>query len=68
MSDVEPYLLGGVIFLLAVYDYLSLRRDVILSLKKLPAVLRYSVYVLVLLIVIVLSPTDSSKEFIYFQF
>lgn len=64
----EPYLLGGVILLLAVFDYLSLRRDVILSVKKLPAVLRWALYVAVLLIVIVLSPANASKEFIYFQF
>lgn len=65
---VEPYLLGIVIAILAVYDYLSLRCDVILSVKKLPAVIRWTIYVVILLIVIILSPTDSSKEFIYFQF
>lgn len=67
-SSVEPYLLGIVIAILAVYDYLSLRRDVILAVKKLPLILRWFIYVIILLIVIILSPTDSSKEFIYFQF
>lgn len=65
---VEPYLLGWVIFILAVFDYLSLRRDVILSIRKLPVLLRWCIYVAALLTVVILSPTDSSKEFIYFQF
>lgn len=67
-GSVEPYLLGAVILILAVYDYLSLKRDVILCVKKLPALPRWFLYVAVLLIVVILSPTDSSKEFIYFQF
>lgn len=68
IQGLEGTLLAIVIVMLTIFDYLSLRRDVMSSVKKLPVVPRWALYIVVLVIIIILSPLDSSKEFIYFQF
>ena len=68
IEQLEGTLLTIVIVMLAIFDYLSLRRDLMKSVNKLPIVARYVLYTVVLVFIIILSPLDSSKEFIYFQF
>ena len=68
IKKTEGTLLTIVIVMLTIFDYLSLRRDVIRSMQKIPKVIRWAIYVAILLIVFALSPLDSSQEFIYFEF
>lgn len=68
IATLEGNLLTLVISMLAIFDYLSLRRDVFIAVKKLPVIVRWILYVAVLLVIIILSPLESAKEFIYFQF
>lgn len=68
IKKTEGTLLIIVISMLAVFDYLSLRRDVITSMRRIPKVVRWMIYIVILLIVFALSPLDSSQEFIYFEF
>lgn len=56
------------ILLLAVYDYLSLSRDVIAEVSKKKPVVRWSLYVCLGLIIVFLSQKGVAAEFVYFQF
>ncbi len=54
--------------LLAIYDYASLKCDVITAFSKQKCFLRWPVYVLLLVVIILFSPKGVATEFIYFQF
>lgn len=56
------------VVLLGIYDYLSLKGDVILMVSKLNGVLRFALYVLLLVIIMLFSNKGIATEFIYFQF
>lgn len=55
------------ILLLAVYDFASLKTDVIAWVGERPKAVRYAIYALLLLI-IMLFKASSKSEFVYFQF
>lgn len=65
---------GGVIqiilsiFILFVYDFLSLKKDMIISISSLSAKKRWLIYVAFVLMLILWIPNKSVSEFIYFQF
>lgn len=56
------------ILLLAIYDYASLKTDVIAWISSKKAWVRYPVYVLFLLIILLFSDKGVSTEFYYSQF
>lgn len=56
------------VILLAVYDYTSLKCDVINTLSKQKCFVRWPVYVLLLTVIILFAPKGVETEFIYFQF
>lgn len=57
-----------VIFILFVYDYLSLKKDVISEITKMKKVARWAIYIVITLMIIFLSPKGVAAEFVYFQF
>lgn len=56
------------VILLGVYDYASLKCDVIAALSKQKFFIRWPVYVLLLIIIALFAPKGVATEFIYFQF
>lgn len=54
--------------LLGVYDYFSLKTDVIQWISKRNIVIRWCVYIVLIWIIIFRVPVTSGSEFIYFQF
>lgn len=54
--------------LLAIYDYCSLRYDVIEAISNKKVVIRWAVYVLFMLYMLLNLPVSNATEFIYFQF
>lgn len=56
------------ILLLALYDYASLKTDVIAYISAKKAWIRYPVYILFLLVILLFSEKGVSTEFYYFQF
>lgn len=56
------------VLLLAVYDYLSLKTDVIARISSCRPWVRYPVYILFLLVILLFSEKGVSTEFYYFQF
>lgn len=56
------------VLLLAVYDYVSLKTDVIARISSCRPWIRYPVYILFLLIILLFSEKGVSTEFYYFQF
>ena len=60
----------GLMIILAIYDYLSLKEDAILRLGRKNLVLRWGVYMVFAFFMssIILLPSVKSAEFIYFQF
>ena len=61
-------LICGSIFLLAIYDYVSLTKDVIECIGKYNVLVRWSIYVLFVLVLVFFSQKGVAKEFVYFQF
>ena len=56
------------VVLLGIYDYVALKCDVITEFSKQKCFIRWSVYVLLLVIIALFSPKGVATEFIYFQF
>lgn len=56
------------VILLGIYDYASLKTDVIAYIASKKAWIRYPVYVLFLLVILLFSEKGVSTEFYYFQF
>lgn len=56
------------IILLTIYDYCSLKKDVLAWVKDLKAPIRWCIYVGFILFLIFNIPVTSGQEFIYFQF
>lgn len=56
------------ILLLAVYDFLSLKMDVILEISKKDTIIRWGIYICLGLIIVFFSQKGVAAEFVYFQF
>lgn len=56
------------ILLLLIYDYISLKKDIILTVSRYPVVWRWSIYVIFLLVICIFSRKGVAAEFVYFQF
>ena len=56
------------VLLLAVYDLASLKCDVIATFSRRKFFIRWPVYVLLLVVIVLFSPKGVATEFIYFQF
>lgn len=67
-DKIELLLMGISILLLFAYDYVSLKTDVIESISSKRTIIRWSIYCLFILWIIVNVPLINSSEFIYFQF
>lgn len=61
-------LICGSIFLLAIYDYVSLSHDVIECIGKCNVLVRWSIYVLFVLVLVFFSQKGIAAEVVYFQF
>ena len=64
----ELRLIFSCIFALAVFDYVSLKKDVLLLLDKIPRACRFAIYIVLTLVIIYFVPVYGNNEFIYFQF
>ena len=53
---------------LLLFDFFSLKRDTIVRISEMKPVLRWTIYVVFLLLMLYLLPTNPSGQFIYFQF
>ena len=60
--------LSVMVVLLFVYDYFSLKHDVIEVISRLPQIVRWGIYLSFSLLILLLYPPNSGGEFIYFQF
>ena len=56
------------VFLLLVIDLMDNHKDIILTVSSLPLVVRWTVYVVFVLFIILCMPKNAPAEFIYFQF
>ena len=65
-EDVLAYL--GIILLLCVFDYVSLKQDVYAKIGKLKTPIRWLIYFVMVWLIIIFTPVTSGSEFIYFQF
>jgi len=54
--------------LLAVYDYVNKKADAFLAISKWKPIFRWSVYVIIIWVILFYPGTGSGAEFIYFQF
>lgn len=68
IAKLELIYLMFFIGLLTVYDYLSLKINVIEKIGKYSVLIRWSVYMLLILIIIFFAQIQAGGEFIYFQF
>ena len=68
MSYVQLVAMWLPVLLLGIYDYLSLKYDVIREFSRLKFFIRWPAYVLLLIAIILFSPKGIATEFIYFQF
>ena len=68
LDKVTLAFLSVSIILLMVYDYFSLKRDVITIISSQKTYIRWGVYVLFILWIIISLPSVAATEFIYFQF
>ena len=65
LSCFEILLMLAVLLL---FDFFSLKRDTIVRISEMKPVLRWTIYVVFLLLMLYLLPTNPSGQFIYFQF
>lgn len=68
MGDIEQIMLVFSLLLLAVFDYFSINGNVIAVISSKKTAIRWAVYVIFVLWVILNLPNTSTTEFIYFQF
>lgn len=62
------YRVGFSLIMLLTYDYLSMKRDVLLAVESKKGLIRWSVYILLTIWILFNIPYDNTTEFIYFQF
>ena len=58
----------GMIGLLGVYDAFSLKYDVVACIGRWNVVLRWAVYLAMVLLILFMAPIGNASSFIYFQF
>lgn len=58
----------GMVGVLGIYDGLSLKYDVIECIGRWKVVLRWTVYLMIVLVILFLAPIGNASSFIYFQF
>ena len=58
----------GMIGILGIYDGLSLKYDVIECIGRWKPLLRWPVYLMIVLLILFLAPIGNASSFIYFQF
>ncbi|MCH5253537.1 MAG: MBOAT family protein [Lachnospiraceae bacterium] len=68
LSYAQMFGMGLSVLALAVYDYFSLKYDVIMEISKQKFFIRWPVYVLLLVTIALFSSKGVATEFIYFQF
>lgn len=68
IGDPESLYCFFFIIVLAVYDLASLKTDVIKWISAKKAVVRWSVYILLIWIILAFMPPTGTSEFVYFQF
>lgn len=68
LSKIDLIIMFFPLLLLGIYDYYSLKYDVIEKISNQKLVVRWIVYVILVLIIVTLMPYKSNAEFIYFQF
>ena len=56
------------VVLLGIYDYISLKGDVIVAISKQKCFIRWPIYILLLVMIALFAPKGIATEFIYFQF
>jgi len=61
------FLIPSLIFLL-IYDYISLKTDVILLISSKKIFVRWVIYIIIVVWILMMVPVNNSGEFIYFQF
>lgn len=68
LSYAQMFGMGLSVLALAIYDYFSLKHDVIMEISKQKFFIRWPVYVLLLVVIALFSAKGVATEFIYFQF
>lgn len=68
LSGNDVMFLVPSILILAVYDYLSLKKDVIREISSKKVLLRWAIYVIFIVWLVINIPLNNASEFIYFQF
>lgn len=69
MSMFNLIKIGGFIVVLAIYDYVSQKIDLLKEMDRLPAIIRWGLYLGIVLVMVVLKiHNGTSQQFIYFQF
>lgn len=68
LGKVDLAFLMPSLLMLVVYDYYSLKKDVILVISSKKTVLRWIIYLFFVIWIIMMIPVNNSAEFIYFQF
>lgn len=58
----------GLLLVLFIYDFISLRKDVLLSLQKCNVIVRWVIYLIFGLSLILMAQKGVNTEFVYFQF
>ena len=56
------------ISILSLYDFVALKKDVIMWISSKPAIIRWAVYLILIWLILLLMPPFGTSDFVYFQF
>lgn len=56
------------LFFLSVYDYISMKKDIIMMVSRYSIIGRWSIYIIFLILICIFSQKGVAAEFVYFQF
>ena len=69
LNAADLWKIGGFLMMIMIYDFFSLKRDLMKEFKRLPVVPRWGIYVVLTTLIIVLRLYSGTKQsFIYFNF
>lgn len=68
ISSNELVLIILCVLALAIFDYVALKKDVLLLVDEIPRPFRYAIYIAMIIVIIYFVPVYGNNEFIYFQF
>lgn len=68
VSIAEIIRIACLLFVLLIFDFVSLKKNIFIESAKLPLILRWFLYILLGLTIILLSRKGMATEFVYFQF